>query len=295
MKIEKKRRIRYFFLSFSTSFLLISLLLYGMVSTVHPASVPSVEYEPLEDATDYLPSREQALNVLFVGVAPDGAEAGMFILARFDPERGRVPIVVFPRQTAVRNRNRTETLAQVYQYGGANYTRQALADTLGVSIHRYVRMDPSEFLVVAATIGVVEFALENEIVVRTGTASEMRLPPGMQLLSGEKAAAVLSHSHPGGELARCDVAAQLTAAIVNQRIDIVHTATVDKVFQKIVNLVETDISYTDYDERKEAAVFIAQLEDEPAVPITVSGAYNADQSLYTLSDTFVALLTQTFL
>lgn len=293
MKESKKLKYRYFFLSFSVAFLVLSLLFFFLMNLVHPSATSAQISQKIDEVPAYAPVKEDSLTVLFVGVAPDSAEADTFILARFDPVRGKVPVVAFPRDTAVDNKGKTETLAQVYKYGGADSTRRALEATLGIPINRYVRMDTASFILAANTVGSVEFDLSLAITLGQSGEMPMTLSKGKQLLDGQKVADLIHFAdYPGGELVRCETTAELTAAIVNQRIDITMTTVVDKVFEKIINLIDTDISYPDYDNRKEAAAFLAQLGREPAEAVPVGGQYG--DGMYRLSDTFVALMTQVF-
>lgn len=293
----KKNKYRYFALSFALSFLVLSLMFFALMYMVHP-KVPkslrntavTVEQEP------YIPSRDDALTVLFVGIAPGDTQADTFILAYFDPVRASVPIVSFPRHTAVLNNGKNETLEQVYRYGGASYTRDILAQTLGIPIDRFVRMDSSAFISAANSVGTVEFALHAPLTLGQSGAMPVIMNRGNQLVDGKTASEIIHHDeYDGGELARCAIISDLTCAIIDQRVDIALSTVVDKVFEKIINLIDTDISYPDYDDRKDAAKYLAQKGGEIAVPISVAGSYNQDETVYTLSDTFKALLTQTFI
>lgn len=296
MRTQRRTTYKYFLLAFSIAFLVLSCLFLVLMSAVHPRAADLSDTEPaLGDTTSYFPTREEALSVLFVGIAPGSGEGETFLLARFDPARGKVPIVTFPPETAVRNNDRTETLAEVYRYGGADYTRRALAATLGIDIDRYVRMDIPTFLVAAATVGTVEYDLPQEMVLDQAGPVSITMNPGKQLLDGGRVAEIFRYRKYGrGELERCENVSKLTAAIVDQRIDVALSSVVDKVFEKIINLIDTDISYTDYDDRKQAAAFLARIGQNPAQAINVDGSYNAEETQYTLSDTFIALLTQTF-
>jgi anionic cell wall polymer biosynthesis LytR-Cps2A-Psr (LCP) family protein len=277
-------RYRYFFLSFAVAFVLLSLLFYALVRIARPGSARGPERQlAAAETTTYVPSEADALTVLFAG-----EDGGVFLLARFDPAGGGVPIVALPRETAVRNNDRSESLAEVYRYGGIDYTRARLAETLGITIDRYVRMDASAFVSAADAVGAVEFVLPEPLTVAQEGGIPLTLSAGTQLLDGTGAAHVIGYAGGGDERARCALIAELTAAIVNQRMDVVLSDVMDNVFTAIVNLVDTDISYADYDDRKRAAAFLARLGQEPARTLTAEGDYSESGELFTLSDTFVA-------
>lgn len=289
-----KAKYRYFFLSFSFAFLVLSLTFLFLMSVVNPkASRPSTPEPETGGTSVYVPTEDDALSVLFIGTYSEESPPGTFILARFDPARGKVPIIVFPPQTAVKNSGKTESLFEVSKYGGADYTRNTLAETLGIPIDRYVSIRLDSFISGAAAIGSVEYELTEPVTI-TRSGAPVTFNRGKQLLDGQKVADVIRYGdYPGGELQRCRISGELTAAIINQRMDVCRSTVIDNIFEKLINLINTDISYHDYYNRKNAAEFLARFCEDPAVPIAVSGEWSEDKKLYILSDTFIALLSQT--
>lgn len=249
------------------------------------------EPEETDIPSVYAPSAQDSLTVLFIGVETENSKSGTFLLARFDPAGGKVPIIVFPPQTSIKNNDKTEPIFEVYRYGGAEYTKNALAETLGIPIDRYVKMRLDSFIVAAAAIGTVEYDLMDSISVNHGGAS-VTLKRGLQLLDGQKVADIIGYDYPEGELYRCKVTAELAASIVNQRKDICLSTVIDNIFEKIINIINTDISYPDYYDRKNAAIFLAKMHPNPAQPIEVTGKWSEDGKDFILSDTFLAGLTQ---
>lgn len=299
MTPDNRLQYRYFFLSFSLSFLLLSVSFFFLANAITPKIPQSVaerrqQAEGNTPGENYLPRKEDALTVLFVGSYTQETGAGTFILVRFDPSDGKIPVTVFPPQTLVDSPTGAETLADVYQYGGAGYARSALSDTIGIPIDRYVRIDAASFVEAAGIIGTVEFDLPYAVIV-DGGGTKMTLQKGRQLLDGGKAADIIrSRGYPGGELSRCAVAGDLAAAIINQRIDVTRSVLVDQIFEGVINRIDSDISYADYEGRKQAAQFLARLQADPAVSVRASGAFNAAGTEFTLSDTSIARLRREF-
>lgn len=293
MSEHSKLKYRYFFLSFAIAFFVLSLTFFSMMSAMQPQMPESLLREPEETGVPsvYMPSAQDSLSVLFIGVENENAKSGTFLLARFDPAGGRVPIIVFPAQTLIKNNDKSEPIAEVYSYGGAEYTKNALAETLGVPIDRYVKMRTDTFIAAAAAIGTIEYDLQDSVTIRRGGA-EVTLKQGLQLLDGQKVADIIGHKYPQGKMHRCKVTAEIAAAIVNQRKDIFLSAVMDNIFEKVVNIINTDISYPDYYERKDAAMFLAKMHPHPAQIIEVAGAWNQDSSEFVLADTFLAGLRQ---
>lgn len=286
--MDKLIKVKYFALAFALSFFVFSVALLTLLNTARPQNRAAPALQETEEP-GYTPKKADALTVLFVG--GDASEATSFLLARFDPENGRVPLTVFPADTAVINAGKTESLADVYRFGGAGYVRDRLALALGAPIDRYVQLRESAFVACASAIGTVEFELAEQVsVTRNGVTHT--LAQGKQLLDGQKAADIIG-GYPGGALERCRATGELAAAIINQRRDICSSVAFDSVFEKLINLINTDISTLDFYDRRDAADYMAKLPDGIAMPISVSGSYSPEDGLFHLSDTFLALLSQT--
>lgn len=296
VSLYKRQKYRYFFLSFALALLTLSGLFALMMQALRPsASAPYVREPALDgQTTAYLPAADDSLTCLFIGADNAGENASTFILVRFDPANGKVPVVVFPPQTAVNNNGKIEPLAEVYRYGGAVYTREALAAALGVGIDRYARVQKDAFIAAANLVGTVEFELSDGVTLDRADM-RMTLNPGKQLLDGSQAAEIIGHEgYAGGERERCLVTANVTAAIINQRMDICLSTVVDSVFEKIVNTITTDITSPDYYNRKPAAEYLARMKSDPAYVIEAAGSYDKSGKLFTLSDTFLARLARDF-
>lgn len=288
MTEERFRRARYFLISFAASFFMLSLLFLFLMTTISPGAAPETAGGPRSaEEEPYAPEAADALTVLLVGSTDN--VAGTFLLAGFDPAGGAVNLAVFPAKTLVGE----ETLGEAYRYGGARYTKDVLAAYLGIPIDRYVRLERDSFIKAAAAVGTVEIDLAREVVLAEGDL-EVVLRPGRQLLDGRKIADLLAREEPD-EAARCALVLQLAAAAVDQRIDLANSVLVDKVFETVVNLVDTDISYGDYEQRKAAAAYLAGLEGAVAAPLGVEGSFSADGKTFSLTDTAIATLRRRFL
>lgn len=292
MQRSTQLHYRYFLLSFSTAFLVMSLLFMALLFTVHPTAPKSLQQTAATDTTsiNYVPQKEDGLTVLFILAPAPDQEADSFLLAQFDPVSGSVPVTALPPQTLVQNGGREEPLGQVYAYGGAEYACGALSQSLGITIHRYVRASQDSFVSAAAAIGSVEFELPVDITVNQEGAP-VEMSGGTQLLDGKKALAILRYDgYQGGELARCAIIEDLAVATVNQRGDVVLSTMADSVFQTVATLLDTNISYTDYDNRKQAAEFLVRYQKEPGAAVRLEGAFSEDGGAFTVTDTCLARL-----
>jgi anionic cell wall polymer biosynthesis LytR-Cps2A-Psr (LCP) family protein len=185
-----------------------------------------------------------------------------------------------------------EPIDEVYAYGGASYTRNCLSDTLGLNIDRYVRLDREGFVAAAAAVGSIEFELMEPMELSQGEY-QFKLAEGLQLLDGRKIAQIFQWDGYGTEEERYDMIAAITASIVEQRRDIAASTVVDRVFERIINMVDTDVYYADYSMRKAAGEYLANLEG-PVTQIVEASGETLDDGAFMLSDTFIALLAKQY-
>ncbi|MCL2056690.1 MAG: LCP family protein [Oscillospiraceae bacterium] len=276
---------RYFFLAFAVAFLGFSLMFLALANLgfARPAAVPA----PIQEDA-YSPSPEDSITVLAMGTAEKGGIPEIFMLVRVNPITGEVPFTVFPPQTMITNNGRLEPLSEVYKYGGAQYTKEKLAEELGIAADRYIRVDRAGFITAADAVGSIEYTLAEDFTVWQ-LGAEMTLQAGMQLLDGRRLAAILT-SAAGGD-ARAQRAGELIASFINQRIDIFKTVAADGVFEKIINIADSDITYLDYHIRKDAGEYLARLDYGIAVYIR---ADFTDESSFILADTFKAKIAERF-
>ena len=283
-------RTRYFLFSFSLAFCAWSMLYLFLAYVVHPSTEQALAAPTDVREPAYLPAQGDSLTVLFMGTQSLAEPPTAYVLARFDPANGRVAICALPGNLTADHNGSPESLGEVYAYGGGTYTREVLAKTLGVPIDRQVRLTPDSFTACAQAVGSVELNLPEALrAVQDGTIVEFA--EGLQLLDGKRALQILRFGY-SVQAQSLNVLASFAAAAVEQRRDVILSTLADKVFEQIVNHADTDISYTDYIDRKSAAVYFAQLPGPVTKIIPLSG--RTENGRYLVSDTFLAELTQYF-
>lgn len=295
MNPKNKIKAKRFILAFSISAFALSIILMGAVLYAVPeAMVPGTREEPeQEESGVFLPDASQCMNLLVVGQSSEEG-ADTFVILRFDPVNGAIPILVLPRETFLLNGENPDTLENVYDKGGIVYTAQVLSENLEIPIDRYARLDLKGYLEIADAVGTVQFDLPYEITYQEGGAP-ITLHVGTQLLDGRKTAALIGKTdYEDGEIQRCALTASLISAIINQRIDVALSTAADSLFSMAVNVSDTNVGINDYINLKEAAQFMAQLSEMPSAPLELNGSYNDSRNTYTLSDGFKAQIKQTF-
>jgi len=285
-----KYSIKWVLLSFVCALLLWGMLYSFLLNIVHPntryaAAMPIREYiEPL------LPTSHDAITILFMGADNRRSPPSTYLLVRFDPANGTAVLTAIPGNMQVLNEGRPESLSQVYTFGGAVFTRNLLAAELGIDIDRFVRLTPESFIASAAAIGMVEFSLPTTITILQDGVS-IELGAGRHLLDGRRTLQILMHRF-GDESQRLSITASLAAEIIEQRRDVVLSAVIDNIFERIINIVDSDISYADYIHHKPASEYFARLPGPVTHIIDFSGTRDGDR--VAAADTYIAQVRRYF-
>ena len=283
MKWHDLDRTKYFVLSFGAAFLVLLMLALCMASLVNkPLPEENIVDKTPADAY-YSPQEQDSLNVLIV--ASD--EAGVpysFFLTRLDVLRGEIPVAAFTPQTAVHYAGAPSTLAEVYAKNGAKAVKQALSEALGVDVQRYLAFKGDALAKALDTIGNVEYDLKTPLEYKTATGVT-NLSAGRQLLDGTRFYDILRFAlaaAPASEQ-NATASAELLAHYINSRLSAVLEPNADKIFSEVINLADSDISFEDYDSRKEALVFLAKLSGRHARSVLVRGSWNKATGVMELS------------
>ena len=285
-------RVRYFVFSFVTSLMVLAVMYSFLMNVVHPNTQrASADLRQVgEDA--FAPSAKDALTVLFMGAENARTPPGSYLLARFDPAQGMVAVSAMPGNMQVYNGSARESLAEVFAFGGVRYTIDLIEKTLGIPIDRYVRLTPESFVAAAGVIGSVMFSLPEPLTIeQDGALTE--LMEGVQLIDGRRAVQLLRHDFPGSTEA-LDMLESIAAEIINQRRDVILSTMINSIFERIVNTVDTDISYADYIDRLPAAQYLARLPQDVARVVSFSGIQDTEAGFIVPADTFIAEVRRYF-
>lgn len=284
---------KYFVVSFSVSFLVLLLFFAAMALVLQNQSGNPANAAVVASTDEYyLPKPEDNLNLLLIGEEQASGAAYCFILIRLDVEEGELPVAAFAPQTNITYRGKQASLQQVFRENGALAVQQALGDALRTRIDRYAVFDPDALIQTVDRVGYIEYSLKRSLQYQAEEAS-IRLERGRQLIDGQKFYDILRFPGYRDELERGQAASDLFAAYINERLEAVLSPHADALFEEIINLVDSNLSYADYDSRKEALCFLAKLSSKRSYPVVVGGQADA-QGRFVLSDSTVQELAQIY-
>ena len=72
---------------------------------------------------------------------------------------GRIPVILFPPQTALDAQTGYATVSEAYQKGGASAAAKALSDSFSIPVDRYADGDSQSLIDAVNRIGVAEYEL----------------------------------------------------------------------------------------------------------------------------------------
>lgn len=293
---EKRITARYFLLSFAIGFLVLSVTAMLAVLFVPPeigARGSGMQDYALNSA--YLPSVDDAINILLIvdsGSVPGKQET--FLLIRFDPLHGQIPVTALPAGTLVGEAGDMTPLGGLYDYAGANHVKKCIAGGLGVAVDRFIKIDQPGVVRMVDLLGGVPFRLKEPVDLTEGPVQSI-VPAGMQELSGSLFGSLICHTgYRGGEAGRAVEVGALVTALINEHMDVVLTEEADSLFEQLVNIAQTDISIVDYQKRKSSARFMAKLLGDPAFTVTISGNGNEAFGAFALSENTRTQLSQIY-
>ncbi len=293
MKNGNFERTKYFVVAFGSSFLVLLMMALMMVANVQ-SKQPASSSAPESSADDYyLPRAEDNLNLVLIGSDAKENPARYFFLVRLDAEDGRLPVAALPPQTVVTYNGKQNTLSELYRLDGAMAVKQALSALFDIPVDRYVTFNGESLVHAVDSIGYIEYELPAPLEYRSEGLS-ISLAEGPQMVDGKKFYDILRYPGYANELARCAAASDLLAAYINGRLETALSPQADALFQSVVNLVDSDLSFGDYDSRREALSFLAKLGGEHANAALVRGAFNTAGDSFTPSQSTLELILRLY-
>ncbi len=204
--------------------------------TVQPGTASS------QEQTNYTPSEQDCFNLLFVLAEESDEMPQTCLLLRFDPVNRLLPVLQVPVQLQVEENGRSATFAQVFAYGGVKQAAGALSRACGIPVDRYIVCGRPALSETTKQLGQLKYDVPSGLPAK-GEGSAV-LQPGLQMLDGDGLFSLLVCRDELGQPAV--PASTIAAAYINQRFLTASSGAVEQAFKKGINLVDSNISYSDF-------------------------------------------------
>lgn len=282
-------RLRAFLMAFTSAFLCF-IVFWMAVLLTNPTAVSSSRQQeevPLEQGSSlYLPTKADCMTLL---LCEEEEDPSLFFLLRFDPVEGRIPIFAFPQQLVLTHKQVAEPAEKIFAVHGIEGIRQALQESWKLSVDRYLMLSREATQELLQQFGPTALTLSEQVELTVGGIG-ITLEKGVQLLDGQRLWELLRKEVPADTLLQCELLPELMALCINQHLEYLQQDYSSSLFSAAVNAGTSDLIFSDYDTRRQAAAFLSQLSEQPAQPLTAEFVRNPDATLSLSDDSLQAVL-----
>ena len=282
-------RLRAFLMAFTSAFLCF-IVFWMAVLLLNPTAVSSSRQQeevPLEQGSSlYLPTKADCMTLL---LCEEEEDPSLFFLLRFDPVEGRIPIFAFPQQLVLTHKQVAEPAEKIFAAHGIEGIRQALQESWKLSVDRYLMLSREATQELLQQFSPTALTLSEQVELTVGGIG-ITLEKGVQLLDGQRLWELLRKEVPADTLLQCELLPELMALCINQHLEYLQQDYSSSLFSAAVNAGTSDLIFSDYDTRRQAAAFLSQLSEEPAQPLTAEFVRNPDATLSLSDDSLQAVL-----
>lgn len=203
------------------------------------------DYQDDEDSYDWETTGEEEKEVY--------PEPYTFIVMRSTPVDKQMMFMGIPSNMLVGNDNKKAK--DIYESSGAAGISQSIEYSLGIEIDRYAVFDSESFKKACNIMGGVTYAVPKGVKGIPDSDSE-------QYLSPEQIEKIISYGgYSGGEIQRISTASAIVTAMMNQTSGVRIAENLDNTFETLINLIKSDISAVDYNDKKYAIKFMMKYSD----------------------------------
>lgn len=203
------------------------------------------DYQDDEDSYDWETTEEEEKEVY--------PEPYTFIVMRSTPVDKQMMFMGIPSNMLVGNDNKKSK--DIYESSGAAGISQSIEYSLGIEIDRYAVFDSESFKKACNIMGGVTYAVPKGVKGIPDSDSE-------QYLSPEQIEKIISYGgYSGGEIQRISTASAIVTAMMNQTSGVRIAENLDNTFETLINLIKSDISAVDYNDKKYAIKFMMKYSD----------------------------------
>lgn len=203
------------------------------------------DYQDDEDSYDWETTEEEEKEVY--------PEPYTFIVMRSTPVDKQMMFMGIPSNMLVGDDNKKAK--DIYESSGAAGISQSIEYSLGIEIDRYAVFDSESFKKACNIMGGVTYAVPKGVKGIPDSDSE-------QYLSPEQIEKIISYGgYSGGEIQRISTASAIVTAMMNQTSGVRIAENLDNTFETLINLIKSDISAVDYNDKKYAIKFMMKYSD----------------------------------
>jgi anionic cell wall polymer biosynthesis LytR-Cps2A-Psr (LCP) family protein len=256
---------------------IVTLFLFGFIGMVYidMLTQTSTEEEDLPSdisSVEYAPSSADASTVLGIVDLGDNQNDVSFMLMRFLPASSETVFLSIPANLYVDDGGAESNLFRLYSDGSAAAVKQAIVDTLGITVDKYVIFNAESFGKFCDLLGSTDYEVPFEIITPDGTT----IVAGPTFLDRTTMRALLTYGgYSGGEEERARRFSDIVTSMLNRELTVSFGTLMDATFTEFINSdIDTDISRLDYEDARPALSYTISHTDRFCRQVFSSGTYS---------------------
>lgn len=277
VNMKKNSNLKTFWISLSLTLLLLIVVGLGILGLNYFNNESQANTSISNQPINFKPSVEQNINILLMGKNRSDSIPKSYILVNFNAINRKVLISSLPKQTVANLNIKTKTLEQFYEYGGPNEVCKAVSSLFDIQLSKYICLSTQTFNTFVNLIGGLEFEVQKPI---QGT---INIKKGIQTLDGFRITEIIKNT-PISNLEQIKTQNTLIQTLINTHLNKKNFDILDILYQKTINLIDSNITHYDYIFRKDAFEYIACSQNPKCEVIEVSGSFNSINTNFNIDD-----------
>lgn len=243
MFVFKKRKKESVAIPFLIS-MIVTLLIVGIpVSKIYKYLLENKnESETKTNSLIFTPTEENNSTILFVYDTDDNSLRDSFAVLRTSATSKSLIFIPISNNLLYGNKK----MSDVYNKGGIIDLKTAVEETLEIKIDRYMKLNDESFSLICTALGGVNYNVPDGL---------KGLNEGTQYLSSDFILKLISNKR-FEEDSRTVTIGNVLAEMISQTTGSRVVDALDYTFNSLINIVETDITFIDYDNQKDAIEYI---------------------------------------
>lgn len=287
----KNQARRSFLTAFLSAFLCFTVFWMATFLFFKPTAASSTLSSQNKELTShvYLPKEEDCMTLLLYS---DTLSSDLFFLLCFDPVRGNIFIASFPQKLVLSLDGVSEPMKKIYESSGIGGLKSAIAQTFFIPVERYVKVNLKQLPFLLDSFSATRATLTQDLPVQIHD-TQIILKKGVQELNSHQLITWIRSETPSLPLQKSLFLSKTLANCINQHRSLLESNQSEKLFSAVVNHCDSDLHYSDYDSRKQAASFLGSVCPDPAKAVELHFVRNPDATL-SLTQTSLENLQQCF-
>ncbi len=285
---QRRRTALLFGSVFAVSLVSLSALAFGVL---YYADVSAQEPSSSQDAYTGLFHPDEKHNLTMLSVSSTGE---LFVLLRLDVTGKNIRVCTLPKQLNATVGVKTKSLERFFHEDGMGVVQDAVENATGIRATRYAVFDRAAMTAFTDAMGGVSLDVPFDTVCTDALGGEVVIGQGEQFFDGEKLCSYLtspqlrsgfvpSDSQEAAQEDRLNAVTGAVVELLNQNLKTHVAPDPDRVFDAVINRIETNITQYDHTIRRDAYAYLTAQVDQPALAVLVDGTYEGDD--FTLSET----------